>query len=44
MSEVVNGPGREELRKRDGSEGGVLTAQLEVLGFEIQRTQFPEIV
>ena len=44
MGEVVNGPSREQLGKRDGSESGVLSAQFEIFWLQVQVAQLAKTV
>ena len=42
VTQIVRGPGGEELGERDGSEGGVKSAPREVFRLQIQCAQFVE--
>ena len=44
VRQVVHGPSREELVKRDFSEGGVPTAEFELSGREVQRAEFSQVL
>ena len=39
----MGGPGGEELRESDGAEGGMASAEIELVGAEIEGTEFSKI-
>ncbi len=39
----MGGPGGEELRESDGAEGGMASAQVELVGAEIEGAEFGEV-
>ena len=43
MSEIVGGPGGEELGESDGAEGGMASAEVELVGAEMEGAEFGEV-